>query len=62
MKVIELLPYLYDVERLSIYEGSKLLFAKRVENVTGKFFKREIEKIYINECVYGLCIDLKEKN
>lgn len=60
MKVIELLPYLRDEELLTIFEGTKMLFAKKVKNVTEKFFKREIEDIYTDECIEGLSIDLKE--
>ena len=61
MKVIDILPYLNEEEPLTIFEGTKMVFAKKVGNVTGKFFKRDVEKIYTNECIYGLCIDLMEK-
>lgn len=56
-----IMPLLDEDNLLTIFDNGVMVYAKDVKSLKSKkFLNREVEAIYINEYIDGLCIDLKE--
>ena len=59
MTIADILPLLDEEEPITIFNNYKCIFEKTAEDLKGQILNFKIKRIYTDDCIYGICIDIE---